>query len=250
MVSIIILVQDRYDIFKRCLDSVIQFTSTPCEIILILQGVTDTRIKQYINSVENINPNLAFILADNPINTGVTPGRNQGMLMSTGDYILFLDDDAYITNNMPDIEEGYTEYDWIERMVSEFNKPDVGIVSQSGSYINPSTPGIFWACNVRHCECDVGQGYCFMFSKKVFEKIGLLDEYFGKFWHEESEYALRAKYNGFKVINCGYIGVTHYGSNSGDDGTYGLKINYMFNKWSPYFDTILVKRDKWNVKDS
>ena len=84
-----------------------------------------------------------------------------------------------------------------------------------------------------------------MFSRAVVDAIGELDPYFGKFWHEESEYALRAKHNGFTVIDSDYIGVTHYSSCSGDDGTYGKKIDYMFSKWKPYFKDILVSRDKW-----
>jgi len=240
MVSIIILVQDRYDVVKRCLDSIIEHTTqTDYEIIFIMQ---DIKNESLISLVESLPCRKMIIY--NEINNGVTPGRNQGIENSSGDYLLFLDDDAWVSEDLNSIPEHLRKYDWLGRLLYFYTDLLVGIVGQSGSYINPQTPGVFWECHTSGAECDVVQGYCFMFSRSVVNSIGYLDAYFGKFWHEESEYSLRAKYNGYKVINTRYIGVTHYGSGSGDDGTYGNKIKYMFLKWSKHFDKILVPEDR------
>lgn len=241
--------QDRYDYVKRCIDSIIAHTRVPYELILILQAVKDNRIFEYMDEVhEKVlstgNRCGRFI---NETNTGVTPGRNQGIGYSSGDKILFFDDDAYVSEDLSFIPENEQHLDWLSRMMRYFwEYPNTGIVSQTGSYINPDTPGTFWECTKRGGYCDVGQGYCFMFSRDVLNSIGTLDPYFGKFWHEESEYSLRAKSKGFKVRDADYIGVTHYGSGSGDDGTYGDKIKYMFNKWKPYFSQILEPKESWN----
>lgn len=254
MVSIIILVQDRYNLVKRCIDSIIEYTKIPYELILIQQGdITNKLLVDYLDDLRYSELGLCKSLKHiiNPINTGVTPGRNQGIENSSGDYLLFFDDDAYISIDdefQSHIPEEEKHLDWLSMLLKYFwNNPKVGVVSQGGSYINPDTPGVFWACIKRGGYCDVGQGYCFMFSREVVNSIGNLDPYFGKFWHEESEYALRAKASGFKVINSGYVGVIHFGSGSGDDGTYGDKINYMFRKWKPYFNKILEPRESWNL---
>lgn len=241
MVSIIILVQDRLDFLIRCVNSIINNTlNTEYELIFILQNSP----QNVVDYVKLLNVNKTFHYFN--YNSGVTPGRNKGIELSHGDYLLFFDDDAFVENNLMAIPDKELSYDWLERMLVYFkNDPQVGIVGQSGTYINPQTPGVFWECKTRGAECDVQQGYCFLFSREVFDKIGYLDPYFGKFWHEESEYALRAKFYGFKVINSGYIGVFHLGSGSGDDGTYGDKIRYMFNKWKPHFNKILVPRENW-----
>lgn len=42
-----------------------------------------------------------------------------------------------------------------------------------------------------------------------------------------------------------YIGVHHTGSGSGDDGSYGRKFEYMYNKWKDSFDRILVGKENW-----
>ena len=241
MVSIIILCQNRLDMLKRAVETILTNTVSEFEFIFVLQASND-EVVNYVNSIDHEKTIYRF-----DTNTGVTPGRNKGIELSKGDYLLFFDDDAYVSEEKQHIPEVEHNLDWLQRMLQYFNDPSVGVVSQTGSYINVDTPGTFWECKGRGAECDVGRGYCFMFSRAVVNAIGELDPYFGKFWHEESEYALRAKYHGFKVIDADYIGVTHYGSSSGDDGTYGNKIKYMFGKWKQHFPKILVGRDKWII---
>lgn len=248
MVSIIILVQDRYDFFFRCINSIQQHTKSDYELVLILQAVKDQRILDIVSDLEKSQGEQYRVITEyNEVNNGVTPGRNQGMKLATGDYLLFFDDDAYVSEDMAYLSDYDLAFnaDWLYRMERYFYNSDrkVGIVGQSGSLINPKRKGIFWAADPGE-YCDVVQGYCFMFSREVLHTIGYLDEFFGKFWHEESEYALRAKSKGFNVVSTGYIGVTHYGSGSGDDGTYGKKIDYLFNKWSPMFNQILEYSDE------
>lgn len=234
MVSIIILIQNRFAEVERCLKSIITYSTTPYELVLIMQAVTDEKVLALVNSL----PGKVTLLF-NETNTGITPGRNQGIEAAKGEYLLFFDDDAYVDDNTAMMNEDDLSLDWLGRLTQYFQNPDVGIVSQSGSFINPQKMGIFYAAQHRGEPCDVGQGYCYMFSRAVVNTIGGLDPYFGKFWHEESEYALRAKASGFRVINAGYIGVMHIGSGSGDDGTYVQKIQYIFNKWGSRFEEIL-----------
>jgi O-antigen biosynthesis protein len=238
--SIIILVQDRYNFFKRCVDSILQYTKSPYEFVFVVQGAKDPRILDLITSIKDVDVTYTY----NQFNTGVTPGRNQGIDLSLGDFLLFFDDDAYVSEDLNILTEEEKKLDWLGRLTS-YVKDNVGVVGQSGTYINTDTPGIFWECKTKGYKCDVVQGYCFLFTREVVNKIGQLDPFFGKFWHEESEYALHAKSAGFEVINCGYIGVTHASSNSGDDGTYGTKIDYMFSKWKSQFNKILVPRNEW-----
>ena len=243
MISIVILIQDRYDEVKRCLESIVNKTyHADYELVLILQGVRDERIFDLVNSLR-----CKKLIVENESNTGVTPGRNQGMALAGGDYILFFDDDAYVSDDTTQIPEEIRMLDWLERMIIPFSRDEkLGIVSQSGSFINPFKRGVFWGDLPRNTYCDVGQGYCFLFSREVLNTIGFLDPTFGRFWHEESEYSLRAKDSGFRVLSCAYIGVTHMGSGSGDDGSYGRKIDYMFRKWQAKFDKILeYPAGKW-----
>jgi len=229
VISVIVLCVDRPAMLQRCVQTVLATVDqeqTPIEWVFVLNGATP-EIAAYVETVEG-----RVVVARLPENLGVTPGRNLGMKMATGELLLFLDDDAYAE------KQG-----WLSEMTKYFADEHVGVVGESGSYVEPTTPGIFWECKTPGAECDVVQGYCFLFRRRLIDEIGYLDPVYGKFWHEESDYALQAKRAGWKVINAGWVGVTHYGSGSGDDGTYGRKIEYLFQKFRRHFPTILVPKE-------
>ena len=244
MVSVLLLSVDRLAFLQRCVESILRHTTqTEFEIVFVLQA-SPPDIVAYVDSVP-----CRKVVHRFDVNVGITPGRNKAMSLATGDFLLFFDDDAYVAERVE--HEGRLfipqdeHLDWLGRMLKYFADPEVGVVGQSGTYINPGTPGVFWECKGVGAECDVAQGYCYMFRRSMLQDVGYLDPFFGRVWHEESEYALRAKSHGYKVINSGYVGVFHLGSASGDDGSYGLKLDYMFAQWSRHFPRILVPRDKW-----
>jgi len=246
--SVVLLTVDRLAFLKRCVESIVQHTKDPSllEWVFVLNGAS-SEVSTYLTdfAAQHAERYSGVVLVPLQKNEGVTPGRNVGIEMSQGEFVLFLDDDAWVSEEPAYLQPEDREIDWLRRMTKWFVDPLTGVVGQTGSYINPSTPGMFWGCSKHGAECDVMQGYCFMFRRSLVPQIGSLDPYFGRFWHEESEYALRVRAAGYRVVNLGYIGVTHYGSGSGDDGTYGAKIAYMFQKWQHRFSEILVPREKW-----
>jgi glycosyltransferase involved in cell wall biosynthesis len=90
MVSILLLTVDRIDFLRRCVESVLRHTTTPFEIVFILQN-SPQNIVDYVASVPCAKQIYRF-----DTNVGITPGRNKAMELATGDYLLFLDDDAFV----------------------------------------------------------------------------------------------------------------------------------------------------------
>lgn len=86
--SIIIPVYNTEKYLKRCFDSVINQTYNDYEVIVINDGSTDNSmdvIKEY--------PDFKVI---NQKNQGLSEARNNGIKVSEGDYLIFLDSDDYI----------------------------------------------------------------------------------------------------------------------------------------------------------
>lgn len=95
-ISVIIPIYNSESYLKKCLDSVVNQTLKDIEIILIDDGSTDNSleiIKQYNNQYENIK----YISKKNE---GQAIARNLGIEMATGDFIVFVDSDDYIDQNM------------------------------------------------------------------------------------------------------------------------------------------------------
>lgn len=95
-VSIIVPVYNMEKRLKRCLDSIVGQTYSNIEIILINDGSKDNSLK-ILKSYEKKDNRIKLI--DQP-NQGISVSRNNGLKISSGDYICFADSDDYIEKNM------------------------------------------------------------------------------------------------------------------------------------------------------
>ena len=111
MVSIIIPVYNGEKFISKAIESALNQTYKPIEIIVVDDGSTDKTeeiVKQY---------NVKYFYQDN---SGPSTARNRGISIAKGEYIAFLDaDDIYLPNK-------------IERQILEFKKDnDLGVVYNS-----------------------------------------------------------------------------------------------------------------------
>ena len=93
--SIIVPVYNVEKYINKCLDSIIYQTFDDYEVIIINDGSTDLSvdlISKYLS-----NPKIRFFSRENK---GVASTRNEGIELSNGEYILFVDSDDYIDNNL------------------------------------------------------------------------------------------------------------------------------------------------------
>ena len=96
-ISVIVPIYNVEKYIKRCLDSILMQKYQNLELILINDGSTDNVeeiIKTYIEKYPNI---IKYIKKEN---TGLSDTRNTGMEIATGDYIMFVDSDDYISQNL------------------------------------------------------------------------------------------------------------------------------------------------------
>ncbi len=181
MVSIIIPTLNRIEKLKNCTQSIINNDYTDKELIIIDNGSTDGT-REYLESLDT--PRLKLIL--NPENLGLAKARNQGIVASKGNYILFVDDD-----NILDIH-------LIKNLLAFFQDvPEAGIVSPKTYYQDHPTKIWFYGANINlftskakfthansidrtdninhNLEINCVHN-CFMIKREVFEKAGLFDE--------------------------------------------------------------------------
>ncbi len=206
-VSIVILNWNQKDKTLACLRS-LKKISYPCyEVVLVDNGSTDDSV----NAVKEEFPEIEII--ENKRNLGVAGGRNVGInyVQEKGtDYVLLLDNDTIV------------DKDFITEMVKVGEEDErVGILT--GKIYFYSEPDKIWCagCSLslyrRHMraigydEIDRGQydemrevdhvaGCCLMIKKKVIDEIGLLDQNFIEYFTEDTDWCLRAKKKGYKVV--------------------------------------------------
>lgn len=96
--SIIVPVYNVEKYLKKCINSILNQTYKNFEIIIINDGSTD-KSKKILETYKD-NSNIKII---NQSNKGLSVSRNVGIKNSTGDYLLFVDSDDYIENNLLEV---------------------------------------------------------------------------------------------------------------------------------------------------
>lgn len=91
IVSIVVLSLLRQEHTRRCIESVFVHTVIPFEMIVVDMGQSNA-ILDWLKRLDQTYQNLKVIYNDD--NIGTTKGRNQGIVASTGKYLVFLDNDT------------------------------------------------------------------------------------------------------------------------------------------------------------
>ncbi|HEX7317719.1 MAG TPA: glycosyltransferase [Pyrinomonadaceae bacterium] len=216
-VSIIILTWNGLAYTRRCLETLRERTRFPAyEVVVVDNGSTDGTV-EYLRSLDWLR------VIENGANLGFVKGNNRALIECVGD------SDFVLLNNDTEIYQP----DWLSRLQeSAYRAPDIGIVGarlrrpdgmlqHAGTYMPIET---FWGQQIGAGERDVNQYNadaevegvvfaCVYIKREVFERVGPLDEdYFSYF--EDSDYCLKARSQGFKVINCGSATIIHHENTS------------------------------------
>lgn len=162
------------DLTIACLNSIYKYTETPYEVIYIDNGgplITD-EVNIYVKNKNNVGNGASW---------------NQGLKLATGDYLLLIDNDTEV------LKKG-----WEKPLIKALEDPKVGVVfpatkNRDEDDFNEKLSGFFW-----------------MMRRDTFEKIGLVDEGYGLGNFEDTDYYMRTKEAGLKLISVPETKVQHY----------------------------------------
>ena len=216
MTSIIMATVNQLQHTKKCIESINKNTPEPHEIVFIDNASTDGTVK-WLRKIVRENANYRLI--ENHKNLGFAKACNQGIEVSSGEYVMLLNSDAVVTEN------------WLSGMLECLNSAsDTGIVGPMTNNINSSQnvpDADYKTMNRMHDYAKSFRGryryrrvplrriagFCMLFSRQLANKIGLLDESFGAD-NLGDDYCLRATLAGFRNLVAGDVFIHHYGSRS------------------------------------
>jgi len=198
------------DCLKPCINAIKKYINLEDkEVIIAANGCTDGT-REY---VESLGEPFKLLWWDKPM--GFAVPNNEAAKIAKGEYLLFLNNDAFFTASWP-----------IDRLLSEFEKnPRLGIAG----------------AQMRHnmeTDRDFVIFYCAMMKKELFEKFGMFDEVFADGTCEDVDLCI-------KVSNAGYdlksiaLPVTHKG---------GTTIVQMSNMMERLNRNALILGKKWDSK--
>ncbi|MDD6698963.1 MAG: autotransporter strand-loop-strand O-heptosyltransferase [Selenomonas sp.] len=212
--SIVILNYNTRDFLDTCLQSIRANTrDVPHEVIVVDNGSKDGSVK-WLKQQKDIR--CIF----NKKNEGFPKGCNQGLAIARGTELLLLNSDTIVTPR------------WLSNMrTALYSRDNVGAVGCMTNYCsnfqqvndagyksvdelmtfaekyNRSDPAK-WERRLRLV------GFCFLFRRDIYEKLGGLDEQFSPGNYEDDDYSLRIWQAGYELLLCRDTFIHHFGSGS------------------------------------
>jgi mannosyltransferase OCH1-like enzyme len=228
-ISIVMLTYNRYDMTVKCLNSYLKcLDRDDIEELIIFDNNSnkdcDQNIIDFLYSFKKKHQKIKIILSDD--NLGVCGGRTVLFKEAIGDIIISIDSDAYLLNN--------SFFDKIKYLL---NDEKHGIVGISGAYLKSwdfGTQEDIDENDDNEYYCDHIAGCCQSFRRDLFIFGFELDEYYGKFWVEDTDLSMQSlflKKKNLKINQKKYIEHNWGGSGKNFQELFLKNWTYFSNKW-------------------
>ena len=174
------------DLLEPCINSILRYTNmTNVELIVSANGCVDGTwdylqgLQQQFDSIGMRN-HFQIVWSDQPL--GYSGANNRAIRVAIGQRLLLLNNDVLLLPQKRNF--------WLDTLNQPFEEnPLAGISCVVKSWSDPASHlfAIF---------------FCVMIDRKVFDKIGLLNEEYGKGGGEDTEFSIEAERAGFEVVEC------------------------------------------------
>lgn len=171
------------DLLKPCIDGILKYsTLEDIELIVVANGCKDETIDylKYLAtyfSVRNLPNNFKYVFEQSPL--GYSKATNAGIRLATCDKVVLLNNDVVVLEQQRDT--------WLTLLNKCFDDdPRCGV-----------------SCVIKGVSEPAGRDFavffCVMVHRKVFDKIGLLNEEYGVGGGEDTEFCIEAEKAGFTI---------------------------------------------------
>jgi GT2 family glycosyltransferase/glycosyltransferase involved in cell wall biosynthesis len=212
LVSIVVVTYNNLDLTKQCLDSLDAYSDYANIEIIVVDNASSDGSQAWLTEWAKEAPNRKLVL--NEDNRGFAAGNNQGLGLASGQYLVMLNNDTYVTPG------------WVRTMVNHMRRDaSIGLLGPVTNNIgNEARIEIFYdnmaqmlKRSASYTHTNLGQllplrtaaFFCVMLRREVFEKIGPLDEAFGRGFFEDDDYCRRVEQFGLKITCAEDVFVHH-----------------------------------------
>lgn len=212
-VSVIVVTYNNLDLTKACLASLDEFSNyTPLEIIVVDNASSDGS-REFLNEWIAATPNRQLIL--NEENKGFAAANNQGLAIASGEYLVLLNNDTYVTPG------------WARTLLNHLRRDNsIGLIGPvtnnigNEAKINIAYKGMdeMLHASASYTRRHIGKTlplrtaafFCVMMPRDVYQRVGQLDEAFGRGFFEDDDYCRRVEQLGLRIVCAEDVFIHHY----------------------------------------
>lgn len=241
--SIVIVTYNNLALTRLCLESLLRNTEYANYELIVVDNDSRDDTPRFLEQVAAKEDRVRIML--NKHNYGFARANNQGIAMSSGEYLVLLNNDTVVPPG------------WLSRLLRHLGDPAVGIVGPMTNFVGNEarlTPGYqswiemerfaqhhTWQHDTLIADIHMLAMFCVAMRREVFETVGPLDEQFGIGMFEDDDYSLRVRQAGLRVVCAADVFVHHFGQAAFGKLIESGHYNGLFNENRQKYET------KWNT---
>jgi GT2 family glycosyltransferase/glycosyltransferase involved in cell wall biosynthesis/SAM-dependent methyltransferase len=218
-VSVIVVTYNNLDFTRSCLASIDEHSNyEPLEIIVVDNASADGT-KEFLSEWADAGPNRKIIL--NKENRGFAGANNQGLAVASGEYLVLLNNDTYVTPG------------WVRTLVKHLQRDNrIGLIGPITNNIgNEAKIDITYTSMAEMLKISAGYTrrhigqtfhldtvafFCVMMPRSIYASVGPLDEVFGRGFFEDDDYCRRIEQQKLRIVCTKDVFIHHHLSASFD----------------------------------
>jgi O-antigen biosynthesis protein len=211
--SVIVVTYNNIELTRACLESIDEHSQYDNLEVIVIDNASCDGSRGFLERWASVDSNRKLILNDN--NRGFAAANNQGLNIATGDFLVMLNNDTYVTPG------------WVRTLVNHLKRDNtIGLIGPVTNNIgNEAKIDITYADmnemvvkSAGYTRRHVGQLYplrtaaffCAMMKRETFARVGSLDEAFGRGWFEDDDYCRRVAQVGLRIVCAEDVFVHHH----------------------------------------